>query len=115
MNRKALTLLEILISVIILALVVTGLGNVFVAGKRYIQHSRMRMTGGEIGKYFLDPLQNDVNQSTWGTTSRLGVPANAVEQTASIDGRTYTADYTVTNNSPIANLNKVKVIITWTE
>jgi Tfp pilus assembly protein PilV len=46
MNKKALTLFEIIVSVVILALAVTGLANVFVAGKRYIQHSRSRMTGG---------------------------------------------------------------------
>jgi type II secretory pathway component PulJ len=118
MNKKALTLLEIIVSVIILALVVTGLANVFVAGKRYIQHSKMRMSGGEIGKNFIDPLQNDVNQGTWSatsTTNRLSNPSAAADITRSIDGKDYTADYTVTNNSPGDNLNKVKVKITWPE
>ncbi len=112
LNRKALTLLEILISVIILALVVTGLANVFVAGKRYIQHNRSRMTGGELGKYFLDPLQTDVNASTW-STNRLGThTASPVNVTLD---RQYTGTYTITNNSPATNINKVKVNITWTE
>lgn len=113
MNNKALTLFEILVAVIILALVVTGLANVFVAGKRYIQHTRARMTGGELGKVFLDPLQNDVNQSTWGTTSRLGQESAPV-QNVTLD-REYTGTYTINRDSPIANINKVKVDITWNE
>ena len=114
MNKKALTLLEIIVSVIILALVVTGLANVFVAGKRYIQHSKMRMSGGELGKHFLDPLQNDVNASTWNTTSRLGT-ASAAPTSATIDGKQYGASYVISNNSPATNLNKVTVTVNWTE
>lgn len=109
-NKRALSLIEILIAVIILALVITGLANVFVASKRYIKHSRSRMTGGELGKNFLDPLQNDVNASTWSTTSRLG--AGAVNpETISIDGTLYTGTYVVTQDSPQTNLNKVRVTI----
>jgi Tfp pilus assembly protein PilV len=66
-NKKALTLFEIIVSVVILALVITGLANVFVAGKRYIKYSRLRMSGGEIGKRFLDHLQAYVRQDTWST------------------------------------------------
>ncbi len=39
-----------------------GLTNLFVSGKRYILHSRARMTGGEIGRLFLDPLNMAVHQ-----------------------------------------------------
>lgn len=111
MDNKALTLLEILVAVIILALVVTGLAGVFVAGKRYIQRSRSRMTGGELGKYFLDPLQNDVNQSTWDTTSLLG-KASASPQTKRINDRDYQAVYDINTVNLPDNLIRAKVTIT---
>lgn len=110
-NKKGLTLFEILVSVVILALVVTGLANVFVAGKKYVQHNKMRMSGGEVGKYFLDPIQNDVNASTW-TTNGVGTGAIPTE-TKSIDGKSYTGTYTVSNDSPLTNINKVKVEVKW--
>jgi Tfp pilus assembly protein PilV len=108
-NKKALTLFEILVSVIILALVITGLANVFVAGKRYIRHSRMRMGGGEIGKQFLDPLQSYVRQDTWGTNP-LGsntIP-NATEDI-------YTATYDTKNHPDFPVIKRVKVTISLPE
>jgi hypothetical protein len=72
------------------------------------------MSGGELGKHFLDPLQNDVNQSTWSSssaTNRLSNPVNATPQDVDIDGKTYTGTYTINTDSPSTNLNKAKVTI----
>ena len=105
-NKRALTLFEILISVVILALVITGLANVFVAGKKYIKSSRLRMGGGEIGKSFLDPLQAYVRQDTWSNSSnRLGVP-QTWSGTITADG--YTPNYAVSVHEDI---RKVRVTI----
>lgn len=109
-NKKALTLLEILVSLIILALLLTGLANIFLAGKRYTQRSRVRMAGGEIGKYFLDPLQNHVNQATW-TSNPLGSQSVAT-QNITIDGRNYRGEYNVNTAGLPSNLTRVKVTIT---
>ena len=115
MNKKGLSLLEILVASLILALVLAGLLNIFVAGKRWVLHNRLRMTGGELGKFFLDPLQNEVRQDTW-STSCLGT-GTCPDQTAGpaqgLD-RTYTASYTV-SPGPIANIQKVKVDISYPE
>lgn len=119
MHKKGLTLLEILISTLILALVMTGMVNLFISGKKWILHARSRMTGGELGKSFLDPLQMQVRQDQWGNNClSTGTQANCPDQAAGkaqgLD-RDYTAHYTVTPNSPVTNLNKVKVAISWTE
>lgn len=121
MKRKGLSLLEILIAGVILTLVLAGLLNTFLAGKRWVLHNRLRMTGGELGKYFLDPLQQQVRQDTWSTSclSTGGNPVTCLpDQTMGIaDGldRDYTATYRVDPNQPISNLNKVKVVISYTE
>ncbi|MDD5165915.1 MAG: hypothetical protein PHQ57_00795 [Candidatus Omnitrophica bacterium] len=63
MNKKGLSILEVLISALLLALVITGLANIFVAAKRYIFHSRARVTAVERIKSCLEPLQMQVDQS----------------------------------------------------
>ena len=119
MHKKGLTLLEILVAMLILALVMTGMVNLFITGKKWILHARSRMTGGALGKSFLDPLQMQVRQDQWGNNClSTGTEANCPDQTAGeaqgLD-RDYTAHYTVTPSFPITNLNKVKVAISWTE
>ncbi|MFA5150529.1 MAG: prepilin-type N-terminal cleavage/methylation domain-containing protein [Candidatus Omnitrophota bacterium] len=112
MNKKALTLLEIIISMVILALVISGLINVFISGRQLIQHSRYRMSAGEISKLFIDPLQFYVRQDTWnsgcfGTDSLVN----------STNG-SYTVAYTISNlsnNTTNASVKKVKATINWTE
>ncbi len=109
MNKKALTLLEIIISAVILALVITGLVNVFVAAKGLIQHSRFRMSAGEVGKKFVDPLQAYVRQDTW-SSNPLGTK-NVPDSTNGV----YTAKYTVTDHPSDSDIKKVKAIVSWTE
>lgn len=130
MRNKGLTLLEILISSLILALLMTGLANIFVAGKKLIMHSRSRMVSGELGKVFLDPLQMAVRQDTWADaanplysgvrycdgnpahTQQPGCPSSS-ERT--LDKKVYSAQYTVSRGSPIGNVNRVTVNVTWSE
>lgn len=112
-NRKGFTLLEILISSIILALVMTGLANLFVAGKKYILHSRSRIQAVELGRLFLSPLQMDVDQSKWGSNC-LSAGINC-QGPQTVDNIVYTPTYIISNAFPISTLHKVKVTIKWDE
>jgi prepilin-type N-terminal cleavage/methylation domain-containing protein len=115
MYKKGLTLTEILVSTVILALVALGLTNVFVSGKRQIVHSRARMTTAELGKYFLDPLEMDVRQDQWGNNCLSSNPTTGCPTTPqSIDNITYTPAYTI-NNVTGTTLRKVKLTISWNE
>lgn len=110
------TLIEIVVAAVILALVITGLANIFVAGKRWVLHSNMRMAGGELGRYFLDPLQMQVRQDTWGA-SCLGTgncPGQTVGVAEGFD-TDYTASYSVTTDYQGTSLSKVVARVTWTE
>src|SRR3989338_5521605 len=111
MRKKGLSLLEILISTLILALLMIGLGNIFVAGKKLILHSRSRMTGGELGKNFLDPFQRLVRQDEWDTGPNQNCLAaeNCPDEQMGIGqglDRDYNADYTINNDQPINNVNR---------
>jgi len=119
MHKKGFTLIEILIAAFVLALVITGLACVFLAGKRLILHTRSRMQAAELGRYFLSPFQMQVRQDQWasnclGTGTLANCPDEIIGTGWGMD-RNYTVSYTVANNYPISNLNKVKVKIAWSE
>ena len=110
-NRRGFSLLEIIMATVLLSLIITGLASVFISGKKLILHTQFRMTGGELGKYFLDPLQLQVRQDQWGTSgfSTGSLPGQSVVMA----DRPYTATYTVNRNDPLANITRVKVTISW--
>ncbi|MBL7081262.1 MAG: hypothetical protein ISS44_01665 [Candidatus Omnitrophica bacterium] len=112
LKKKAVTLIEITVSLLILALIMAGMVNIFVATKRLTGHARYRMTGGEIGRRFLDPLQMNVRQDQWGSnclSSGAGCPA-----AQTIDNITYTPTYSFSNLLS-GRLRKVKLTLTWNE
>ena len=113
-NKKGLTLLEILISTLIFALVMTGLVNLFVAAKRLTLHARSRMQAAELGKLFLDPLQMQVREDLWatnclGTNNCASMPASEP-----LNNITYNATYDITDVSG-TTLRRAKVNINWDE
>lgn len=111
------TLLEILISALILALVMTGLANVFLAARRHLMHTRSKIQATELGRLFLAPLQMEVRKDLWsgnclGSSSGCpSTPANNI----SIDGITYKPSTTVNQNYAGTTLSKVKFTINWDE
>jgi len=109
-------MLEIIISMMILGLVLVGLINVFVVSRGYMAHSRYRVSASQLSRVFLDPLQNEVNQSTWDNASNKLTPNTTTGAPVVIDGVSYTPNYEITNEtSPGSTLRKVKVNITWNE
>jgi len=133
-----LTLLEILISTLIFALVMAGLVNLFIAAKRLTLHVRSRIQATELGKLFLDPLQMAVRQDTWnqaGNSLNPGVtycdsPTHpAAQQNPScpppadrmLDNIEYSAQYTISDiqpdpiGHPQSILRKVVTTVTWNE
>ncbi len=114
-NKKGITLLEIIIATVIMATIMTGLASAFIGGKKLIQHLRLRMGSGEIGRKFLDPLQAYVRQDTWdsscfGTSKDIAYCPN-VPTTSS----PYAAAYSISDLAADANIKKVKVTISWGE
>jgi len=117
MNKKGFTLIEILIAAFVLALVITGLACVFVAGKRLILHTRSRMQAAELGRYFLSPFQMQVRRDQWASNclgSGTGCPSTPTDD-ITIDGTRYKPSSTVTQNYSGTTLSKVKLTINWDE
>lgn len=111
-----LTLLEILISTLIFALVMTGLVNLFIAAKRLTLHARSRMQAAELGRFFLDPLQMQVREDMWatnclGTNNCASMPASET-----LNNIPYNATYDITDVSGTTlRLRRAKVNINWDE
>lgn len=102
-------------STLIFAMLMTGLANLFIAGKRYVLHAKSRMSGGELGKYFVDPLHMQVRQDTWDDAANN----NLSEGTRSfgcqtIENINYTGNYTVSNVTGVS-ARRVNLNITWNE
>lgn len=119
MNKKALSLLEILVSITLLAIIMSGLINVFVSSKWYLLHSRWRLGSGELARYFLDPLQMQVNEAGWGNNCLSNSDINCSTTSVNL-GISFTAQYNITNLNEVSgsvgnDLRKVKVAINWSE
>jgi Tfp pilus assembly protein PilV len=116
MRAKGMTILEIIVAMLILVLVIAGLANLFVAGKRFVLSSRSRMAGGELGKYFLDPLQLNVTQSNWDQAgNNLMIGPDRTGSAVRLEGNIeYTPTYNITDVTG-TDLRRVKLILSWQE
>jgi len=139
MKKSGFTLLEILVSALIMAIVMLGLANVFFAGKRYVYHARSRIAATEISKTFLDPLASQVRQSANNTTINDGwnQTSNALrtglrycdnntshaalqqegclsEAERTFDSMVYSATYNISDVNG-TDLRKVRLVVNWSE
>jgi len=115
--KKGLSLLEILISLVLISMVLVGLVHLFIAGKRYVLHSRARLVSSDLGRVFLDPRHMEVREDQWApgvnclsSLGAVGCPGFQV-----VGNITYNSNYTITNHPQEPNLRKVRLDITWTE
>jgi len=124
MKKKGLTLLEIIVAAMIMALVMAGIANIFVAAKRHIFHTRFRMTGSELGHWYLDPLAEQVRQDKWGSNCLSSNPTDCLKEkvSQSLDNKDYNPKYEIEDAVkvigtplPLSKVRKVKVKIEWKE
>ncbi|MDD5116468.1 MAG: hypothetical protein PHW98_05330 [Candidatus Omnitrophica bacterium] len=129
LKERSTTLFEVIVATVIFALVMAGMVSIFVAGKRHIFHARERMTGSEMGKLFVEPLQLAVRQDTWDTSANAlnmgttycdssGSSQNpicpSVATQRNVNNITYSAQYEISGVSG-TDLRRAKVRINWTE
>tara|TARA_Y100000031_G_C8015592_1_gene290117 strand:+ start:43 stop:390 length:348 start_codon:yes stop_codon:yes gene_type:complete len=95
-EKKSLTLIEIIVGAVILALVFGGLVASFVAVRRYVNRADIRLAASNLGRGVLDSLYSHVH-ANWDTDGDLipGDHAGALDTT--IDGRRYTGNYISAN------------------
>lgn len=117
MERKAFSLVEVLIAVLLLSLLAMGMAYVFVGSKQHAKHSYQKLKAMEVGRYFLSSLQMQVRQDQWASNclgTGSGCPRSP-DNDMVIGGVTYQTNSTVTPSYLGTNLSKVKLNIAWNE
>ena len=66
-NKKAFTLTEIVVAVVVLAAAISGLWASFIASKRYTAQAKARVMAIHNARYVLEGLRQDVRADTWDT------------------------------------------------
>ncbi|MBU1998304.1 MAG: prepilin-type N-terminal cleavage/methylation domain-containing protein [Candidatus Omnitrophota bacterium] len=124
-QKKGFTLLEIIVSLIIIFFVVAGMAGIFVSSSNYTYHYKCRGTAVSLAKYCLDILSKDVRQDKWNPataadgnclTSGFNCPTVFTTNPTMPIGldENYTATYAISNLAG-TNLKKAVVVINWTE
>ena len=132
-QNRGLTLMEILVSLVILSLVMVSLGNLFVGAKRLFLHSRSRVVGAEVGRRMMDPFQMHVRQNPstpvandgWGQINNWLRNVAGTWNGAALNGGNgivYQPQYAVTNvvvtnpgTGQTETLRRVVLTIQWNE
>jgi len=111
-KNSGFSLIEILVSMLIFALIMGGLANLFFSTKRLTSHQRYRLVAAELSRFYLDFLHKDVRQDEWDSNclgSGAGCPGDQV-----VDGITYSPTFAF-NDLLGGMVRKVRLTIDWTE
>lgn len=116
-SKKGFTLLEVVISAVLLALLTAGMSPLFFGVKRWIFHARTRMQGSEVSRRYLDVLQRDVRDDQWNpptnclsTDGAAGCPG-----ADTLDGIPYNPNFNIGAPPFGGNSKKVRLTVTWNE
>jgi prepilin-type N-terminal cleavage/methylation domain-containing protein len=120
-NRQGLSLLEIIISLLILSLVMYGMTSLFVASKGLVYHSSSRVLSMDVAKYFFEDsgLAVSADNYTANQNCLYDDAACSGNSTVTYNGITYNITYhtdNVTNSSGSnTTIRKVVINVTWDE
>jgi len=110
--RKGVSLTEVVIGSLILAIAFGGLLSTFVAVRKYINRANQRLIANDLASQTLNDLYRAVREDTWNTGT-LAAGANIGPYT--IDNQFYqdagsVNRYTVTN---VGNFRRISVIMNY--
>lgn len=117
MNKKALTLVEIIVSVLIIAIVCAGILSAFVSGHQFMNRSRHRIQALNFAREALDKLrsnyQYDSGEMSVGSHNELDIGDNIIR--GEMDNLSTVLTYTVTAEPAAGSYKEVTVSVSWTE
>ena len=113
---RGITLLEIIVSLVLLSLVMAGMANLFVSSKRWTGHSGSPLAGSGLSGQFLSGDKFNVSQDNWDTDAANCLNGSSCpDVTIPVGAVIYTAHYAVTKPFGIESLRKVVLNISWNE
>lgn len=117
-GKKALSLFEILISMILFSIALVGLVNVFIISKQYILHNRMRMTASQVAKFFLSGTNQLVVSYSNASNTNNCLYNNGIctVEPLNVNGVAFNASYNTTAVTGVpSELRKVIITVNWNE
>jgi prepilin-type N-terminal cleavage/methylation domain-containing protein len=112
LNKDGFTLVEILIAITIFCFAVLGLAIGTVSVIRNNQNSHLRASAVNLAQARLEELR----AMTSAAFSALSCPTSTpCSDNAVASGVTFTRQWSITTNSPVAGVNRIDVSINWTD
>lgn len=127
---RGFTLVEVVVSVVIVALTAVGIFASFIAAQNYVSRSRGRVSTSNSVRQQIETLKVEVNQTSWGNAATCDPATNGLALTAvCLDGWTNWGSvsgtfgqapyfgkrrYRVTELAP-GGARRAEVQINWTE
>ena len=118
-KQGGFTLVEVIVSLLILLTTAAGISASFTAAQNYVLRSKRRIAAVNFARQKLEELRPYVRQDTWtNSTNSLWAAENATQayppENISLDTWPGQRNYTVTNTDNKA-LRPVSVTANWTE
>ncbi|MBU4140989.1 MAG: type II secretion system GspH family protein [Candidatus Omnitrophica bacterium] len=125
MNKRAFTLIEVIVSALILTLATGGVLFIFSTEKGAVSRTGRRMQAMDFARQTLEQLRNKVGADTWPTGGDISAGTHTTEAFLSLSGTELgdkfggTREYTVTDKNPDVDAGidykEVTVEVKWTE
>jgi prepilin-type N-terminal cleavage/methylation domain-containing protein len=131
-ERKGFTLIEVIVSAVIVALTAAGIFASFIAAQNYVSRSRGRTGTSSSVRQQIETLKVEVNQTIWSATATCNPDTNGLALTAActdgwtnwgnVSGTFGLAPYFGKRRYKVTELNpgsggarKTEVQVNWTE
>ncbi|OGP14238.1 MAG: hypothetical protein A2052_01765 [Deltaproteobacteria bacterium GWA2_54_12] len=115
-TEKGFTLLELLVAMSILTIGLLGLASMMSSGIGTDRFAHMVAVEGSVGSLVVEEITSrDGDDPIFASTvvgATYDLDTGSVATTRVVNGRTYTATYSVTPNSPVTGVSMVTVNIT---
>lgn len=83
LRRRGFTLVEVIVSVVIVALTAAGIFASFIAAQNYVSRSRGRVSTSNSVRQQIETLKVEVNQTSWGNSPNCDPDLNGLALTNS--------------------------------
>lgn len=114
LKKQGFTLIEIIVSMIILALLASGFFSIMVSSRYLVMRSRMRLLATELASQQIERLKQYVRDDTWAVAGNPLDPTGIWNAIAGMPAP-YTGDYKVESGPPNTDYRKVTVRVRWNE
>ncbi len=110
MKRKGFTLVEVMVSLVILSLVATGVFSVLVSARHLVSRSKRRLGAAELARWEIENKRWAVRSDWWDTVNQTSIHG----WTSWVYSGTYRTRYKV-ESVPGYDCRKITVEVRWDE